>query len=171
MWNAISLVQDLNSVSISSNDNDYTTGTSLHQPYIYDQYYAVCPSIRCNLIRDVQVQNRKVSAANRQRVLIGWSWLKRKSSYEWTRVSWLPHATRNKKSVGLQTRRCEDSRNLQAPFLEWAPKKESHTQTLTCEDRPREEACVRTTIENVKENSRSVSALFLLTRFCFTLSC
>ena len=30
MWNAISLIQDLNAVSISYDDNDYTTGNGGH---------------------------------------------------------------------------------------------------------------------------------------------
>ena len=43
----------------------------------------------------------------------------------------------------------------------------SYTLTRTCEDGPREEARVRTTIENVKENSRSVSGTKLFITFEF----
>ena len=57
-----------------------------------------------------------------------------------------------------------------SPSFGESAEKGSHTQTQTCEDWPHEETHVRTKIENVKENSSSVSALFLLTFFSSLLS-
>ena len=69
-----------------------------------------------------------------------------------------------------QLRRCDDSRKLPPPF--WSELREEVLHpSRNREDETSKQARVRTLTENEKDNSRSVSALPLLTTFYFSLPC
>ena len=84
-----------------------------------------------NIIWDARIKNTNVSAANRQRVLIGWrkfKWKRHKAVNVGLKtgkgVSWRPDATRHGKDSLLDTRDDDvNSRKLRASILGWGPKR------------------------------------------------
>ena len=106
----------------------------------------------CKVIRDAWVKNRIVSAVNRQQFLIDLRELKKKNSIR----QWIRDRKQEKK-VQLAARHSDG-------------KKAIGTWTRSNENRTCEEAGIRTTSENMKDDSRSVSAFFLML-FLFSKRC